>query len=430
MFRFVPRPELLDSEVGRQIVRFPGQPRPPAGPVPGQADVVIVGAGLAGTALGTALWHAKFQPKTVILDPSPRPAGRFLDRVSALHQRVLRSPYEHHAGAEGHRDCELADFARAHWSRLSGIEREQIRMAQSGQRSVVPVDVFAAYTQHVAICHELPERTHAARVRHIEYRGPRDFAVHHDAGVTTCSAVVLATGEEAREIPPQWLAHGLPAGAGLVVRWDQTRDLDCDRPVVVGKGLSAANLVWSLCHRGAQVTWLIRGTERYQCADVDARYFRPEGRASFMRRDLAGRMAILDRERRPTVMFEFQPLFDAWEREGRLRVQRETVIGRLAGAGTGMAVTTTGPDGTLTRRYDRLYAALGVRVAPPPTFTGTTVRTTAGLPVLDDTSSQLESVPGAFGLGILASLSIGPAARNIDGIRIGVQRIVAELARW
>lgn len=429
MFRFVPKPELLDSEVGRQILRFPGDVRQ-ATSVPSHADVVIVGGGLAGVALGAALWHARGQPKTVILDPQTHLADRFLARVSALHQRVLRSPYEHHVGAEGYRDCELVDFARAHWEQLTEVEREQVRMAQSGQRSVVPVDVFAAYIKHVVICHDLPARSHATRVQHIEYRGPRDFAVHHDTGVITCSAVVMATGEDARELPAEWQAHDRPAASAAVMRWDEVADLDGERAVVVGKGLSAANLVWSLRRASAQVTWVIRGTERYQCADVDARYFRPEGRASFLRRDLPGRMAILNKERQPSVMFEFQPLFENWERQGQLRIQRETIIQCLADAGSQVAVETHGPEGTEHHRYDRLYAALGVAIAPTPPLVGTTTRLMGGLPVLDDASLQFESVLGAFGLGILASLSIGPAARNIDGIRIGVQRIVAELARW
>ena len=65
--------------------------------------------------------------------------------IAGLHFGAEFVPiYQHHPGVEGFRDCELLDFARLHWSRLTAVERREVRMAQAGHRSVVPVAVFIA----------------------------------------------------------------------------------------------------------------------------------------------------------------------------------------------------------------------------------------------------------------------------------------------
>ncbi|HEV7712224.1 MAG TPA: NAD(P)-binding protein, partial [Asanoa sp.] len=165
MTRFLPHPDLLDSPRHRDWPRYPA-PRVPdrAGAPPQAADVVIVGAGPAGLAVAAALWHLGVHD-VVLVDRDGRPAGRFLDRIDRLDQRVLRSPYEHHPGVEGYRDCELRDFARMHWDLLTPLERREIRMSQAGHRSVVPVDVFDAYCRHTAAIHRVPERLWTGDVR-------------------------------------------------------------------------------------------------------------------------------------------------------------------------------------------------------------------------------------------------------------------------
>ena len=118
MTTFVPHPRLLDSPRHRDWPRLP-EPAPPARvTTSATTDVVIVGAGPAGLAIATALWHVGVRD-VVLVDRAGPPVARFLDRVDLLDQRVLRSPYEHHPGVEGYRDCELRDFARLHWSLLT-----------------------------------------------------------------------------------------------------------------------------------------------------------------------------------------------------------------------------------------------------------------------------------------------------------------------
>src|SRR5829696_9400419 len=175
---FLPDPVLLRSPRGRPWPLLTATARPATGPLPANVDVMIVGAGPAGLAIAGALWHLGVRD-IAVADGDGRPCGRFFDRIDTIRQRVLRSPYGHHPGVEGYRDCELLDFARLHWARLTRVERREVRMAQAGHRSVVPVDVFEAYCHHLAAVHGVYERTWQAAVREVR---PDDGAVTVDTG--------------------------------------------------------------------------------------------------------------------------------------------------------------------------------------------------------------------------------------------------------
>ena len=292
---FVPEPHLLDSPRWRDWPAYPDfgtsgrADRPPH-----SADVVIVGAGPAGLAVASALWHLGVRD-VALLDRATRPCGRFFDRIDMLKQRVLRSPYQHHPGVEGYRDCELLDFARLHWGQLTSVERREIRMAQAGHRSVVPVDVFEAYCRHVATIHGVYERTWRAEVRAL--RCDREaVTVHADGFGVRAAFVVLCLGEERRPAPDAWWGGGRPpAGVGY---WDEPVPGE-GGSVVVGAGLTAAHLLTNALRDGVRVSWVLRETqERYQCNDVNAAFFRAEGRARFDGVAWAERLALLRREPR------------------------------------------------------------------------------------------------------------------------------------
>jgi len=256
--------------------------------------VVIVGAGPAGLAVASALWHLGVHD-VVLLDRADRPCGRFFGRVDVLQQRVLRSPYEHHPGVEGYRDCELLDFARLNWSRLTPIERREIRMAQAGHRSVVPVDVFEAFCHHVAANHHVYERIWRATVREVRPRADA-VTVRGDGIDVTASLVILCTGEERQAAPPVWW-DGEPSPA-CVSYWDEPVPDGAEQLVVVGAGLTAAHVISNALTGGRRVHWVLRqADERYQCADVNSAFFRAEGRAHFDGTTWDDRLTLMRRHR-------------------------------------------------------------------------------------------------------------------------------------
>jgi hypothetical protein len=424
---FVPEPHLLDSPRGRHWPRVPAAG--PAGALPAghgrTADVVIVGAGPAGIAVAAALWHHGVHD-VVLLDRDGRPGGRFFDRIDLLGQRVLRSPYEHHPGVEGFRDCELLDFARLHWGRLTRTERREIRMAQSGHRSVVPVDVFEAYCDHLVASHHIAAKTWRATVREVVPGGGR-ATVTTDRGSLTARHVVLALGEERRAAPDSWWGAGAPPPG--VSYWDESGPVGGGRQVVVGAGLTAAHLITGALAAGREVHWVIREPgERYQCADVNSAFFRPEGRKRFDRVGWEQRLGLMGRFRRASIMFEFRPLLERAEADGNLVVHRGTPVRRVS-AGVGGTVAVRLADG---RRVGGDHAVLALGTTPS---IGTGLLPAAlvgerdGWPELDERTMACTRAPEVSVIGAAAGMVLGPAARNIDGHRVATTRAAAAIAR-
>jgi hypothetical protein len=123
-------------------------------------------------------------------------------------------------------------------------------------------------------------------------------------------------------------------------------------------------------------------------------------------------------------MFEFRPLLRQWERSGLVEVHRNTPVTDVRERPDGRLAVPL-PGGTVV--VDRVIAAHGTTPAALP-VTGLPL-VGPGLPVLDDRTLSPEGAPGLHVTGAHASLSIGPAARNIDGMRIAAGQIAAALDR-
>ena len=417
MTTFVPEPHLLDSPRHRAWPRYPAPPKEPwPDRPPDRADVVIVGAGPAAIAVASALWHVGVHD-VVLLDRDGRLAGRFFDRIDGLDQRVLRSPYEHHPGVEGYRDCELRDFARLHWSVLTPVERREIRMSQAGHRSVVPVDVFEHYCHHVAVQHGILQKVWRGEVRAVS-PGPDEVTVRTDDSEITARFVVLCLGEERRGAPAGWWAGARP---DHVRHWDEPVTGTPAVEAVIGAGLTSAHLVAGALDRGTLVHWVVRGeAERYQCSDVNASFFRAEGRARFDGVPWTERLALMARQRRASVMFEFRPVLTDAEERGQLVVHR------------GAEVSTVDPPVTLSSgaaiAADRVRLALGtVPSIGAGLLPDEVVAAVDGWPDLDERTLAFRSAPRVFTAGAAACLVLGPAARNIDGHRVATARIATTI---
>ncbi len=412
MTRFIPPPHLLSSPRHRDWPAYPGGAVAAPGEPPRHADVVLVGAGPAALAVTAALWHLGVRD-VVLLDRDGRPGGRFFDRVDLLDQRVLRSPYEHHPGVEGYRDCELLDFARLHWELLTATERREVRMAQAGHRSVVPVDVFQAYCRHVAALHGVGHRLFRASVDRV-LPGPDEVLVRAGEHEITARFVVLCLGEERRTAPPGW------SGAGY---WDEPAPPAGDTDVVVGAGLTAAHLIATGLDAGRRVRWVLRGErERYQCSDVNASFFRAEGRARFDGVTWAERLSLMGRERRASVMFEFRPGLRDAEADGRLTVYRGTGV-RAVGAGAVELADGTRVTGDRVRLALGTVPSIGAGLLPDHV-----VGARDGWPDLDERTLAYRAAPRVLAAGAAACLVLGPAARNIDGHRVATARIATTIA--
>jgi NADPH-dependent 2,4-dienoyl-CoA reductase/sulfur reductase-like enzyme len=402
--------------------------------------VAIVGAGPAGLAVASALWHLGVHD-VVLLDRADRPCGRFFNRIDVLRQRVLRSPYEHHPGVEGYRDCELLDFARLHWTLLTDVERREVRMAQAGHRSVVPVDVFQAYCRHVAAIHHVPARTWRATVREVR---PAAYGVllRTDDFEVNAAFAVLCTGEQRRAAPVTWWdGEPPPAGVGY---WDQPVPSGAGHLVVIGAGLTAAHLISNALSDGRRVQWVLRAAEeRYQCSDVNSAFFRAEGRAHFDGAHWQDRRTVMRMQRRASVMFEFRPLLRRAEAEGRLTVHRGQAVAAVTGSGdNGCNGNGDGDNGDGDNGGGTVHLASGRRVTGDHVVLalGTTpsigdqllpprlVAARDGWPDLNERTLAYRRVPRVFAVGAATAMVLGPAARNIDGHRVATARVATAIA--
>jgi pyruvate/2-oxoglutarate dehydrogenase complex dihydrolipoamide dehydrogenase (E3) component len=288
-------------------------------------------------------------------------------------------------------------------------------MAQAGHRSVVPVDVFEAFCRHVADVHHIADRTWRSTALAVE-PGDGSVLVRTAAGPVEARCVVLALGERTRPTP--WAA---PDG---VYRWDEPRP-QAGSVAVVGAGLTGAHLLAAAVDAGRETHWILReDAERYQCSDVNAAFFRAEGRARFGAAvSWADRSAVMRRHRRASVMFEFRPLLTAAEESGQLRVHRGRTVTGLA---AGPAVLLDGGDRVTA---DSVVLALGT---VPSTGTGLlpdgAIGSRDGWPDLDEQTLGYRGVPAVFAVGAATGMVLGPAARNIDGHRVASARVAGAIA--
>ncbi|GAA2078454.1 NAD(P)-binding domain-containing protein [Actinomadura alba] len=424
MTRFMPDEALLASPRGRAFPFYADQDtamRRDA--VPPTVDLVIVGGGLAGLAVYSACWHAGLR-NVVLLERTGVIGGQFFQRVDRLKQRVLRSPYDHHPGAEGHRDCELLDFARLHWAHLTDIERREVRMAQAGHRSVVPLDVFEGFCRHVAAIHQVYARSWQAHVSQLE-SSEDSVCVKTSNGEIRARSVVMCTGERRVQAPDSWRENG--KDWKRVFYWDEPVPEHASAAVVVGAGLSAAHVIANFLDKGSQVDWILRKTERYQCADVNASFFRAEGRARFLDTDRHQRLELMRRERRASIMFEFEPRIRRAEFAGQLRVHRNSHVACIGDTGEGVRLAI---EGGRSIEADIAVLALGTQAnVGAGLLPDEIIAPRDGWPDIEQATLAYTHAPRIHVVGAAAAMALGPAARNIDGHRVATARVLKAITR-
>jgi cation diffusion facilitator CzcD-associated flavoprotein CzcO len=212
--------------------------------------------------------------------------------------------------------------------------------------------------------------------------------------------------------------------------WDEPADPIEERGgrvAVVGAGLTAAHLISNALAAGHRVDWVFReAQERYQCADVNSTFFRPEGRARFGGGDQEHRRALMRTHRRASIMFEFQPLLQRAEADGRLVVHRGGQVREVGSGPAGVAIRLA--DGASVE-CDRALLALGTSMSTgrgllPAELIGDE----GGWPELDERMLSYRRASRVLAVGAATAMVLGPAARNIDGHRVATARVAATVA--
>ncbi|MBH03157.1 MAG: hypothetical protein CMP08_03375 [Xanthomonadales bacterium] len=354
-------------------------------------DWLVIGAGPQGRFVATAVRAADPSLALALVDPEP-PMQAWHRRAAATGMRYLRSSNAHHLGR--HRRSLL------HFSQSAGYDARHLL----GYYKRPSLALFNALAEaELAGMHQIHQR--ALRVT----PDSDAWQVVLDNGTTTTARhVVLATGPEQPYRPP---------GLGACEHVFDT-DFHLGAPgratVIVGGGITGAQLALRACEAGHRVAWLTRHTPQACDFDSEPRYAGPLGMRPFLDAPVARRTGLLAQARRPGTL---PPDVHA------------DITARLAAGALdwihGEPVACD--DDTLRLADGRVLAAERVILATG--FESEPGVDSLLAQVLADTGAQtdgqghvpldadLQITAGLHVVGRAASLSLGPMAGNIKGAR-------------
>lgn len=395
-------------------------------------DLLIVGGGVHGTYLSSiALDSGVPADRLRVLDPHAAPLARFWEMTAATGMRFLRSPAVHHLGRAPHA---LRSFARTaagrrHRAFLAPYDRPGLALFRAHVETLVREQRLDSL--------RVPQRAVALR------RRSQHWEVDTPVGTIGARRVILALGLSEQLNQPDWASrsecgdrvrHLFAPGCepvNLAADWRTSANQDCpssDHPiVVVGGGISAAQVSCLLADAGHPVVLVRRHAERIHRFDSDPIWLGPAGMAGFRRTSdpIVRRSMIAGARRRGSMPPDVRARLLWHQRSGRIvllesSIERAaphlngvrlelTMHGPLEAAGVLLA---TGLDGRRPggQMIDQVIATEGLPCAP------------CGYPVV---SQHLEWSSGLHVTGPLAEMELGPTARNIAGARAAGERLAA-----
>jgi cation diffusion facilitator CzcD-associated flavoprotein CzcO len=380
-----------------------------------RSDVLIVGAGPQGLACALHLLFASPGLTIKVVDPTGRWLAAWDHRFAAFEIPHLRSPHVHHPAVEAEA---LATFG----SHAAAFTRGRYALPATG--------VFHDFCLGCAAQAGLSDGVIPGRVLRVD-PDPGGIAVQvdGDAGATTilASNVVVATNPRRPRIP----AWAVEACDSTQVRHSsdidlRTADVGGKAVLVVGGGLTAADLVVGAAERGARVVMVVRRRLRPRMFDVDPGWLGPKCLRGFAEEsDPHVRFCMVLQARdggrvTPSMLARLRAL----ARDRTIEILEETDI-VAAGRCAGRWMTTTTRGDALG--CDEIWLATGSKstVEAEPILAQLQERHPTelvdGLPVLDAwlrwPSTKIHVA------GALASLTLGPAAGNLWGARQAALRV-------
>lgn len=387
-------------------------------PVADPRRVVVVGAGPHALTFCVYLLTARpdWHDRLTVIDPDGWITA-WNARLARLGITVLRSPGVHHPDPYPYA---LADFARQRTDELIGDYRAPTAR------------LFHDFCRHLIRVHRLDSIHRCGRVAAIHTGLDGDTALVELASGCRLRAdhVVIASNPATPRIP-SWAtaAHPTRATPCGVVRHADTVDMSQVLPeqriVVVGGGLTAAQLALGAARAGAQVTLLPPGPLRSSVTDIDPTWLGPHQlRPYFAEPDWERRSQIYHQARRGTIPPSWiEEIHHAADTATLDLHESATITAVHLDGPTATAETTSGPIDA-----DQIWLATGWdhNCRHDPLISSLRpALTTTGLPIIDTALR----IPGSAVhlMGAAAALQIGAAAPNLAGARIASERLLTEL---
>lgn len=377
-------------------------------------DLLIIGAGLAGVTLASRAWHIGYNHRNMaIIDTNTTFLQSFTTRTCNINQKVMRSPYKHHLAPM--EDMSLSNFSRLHYTLLTSDERKQLKQDRLGERGIPPLDLFLNHTKEVIISHNLPEISYTMNVSKI-YKEKNYWTVTDDKNnIRKAKYLILALGNKTQPIfLPQDVK--IPYVNALLTEHETYCSKNIKNVCVVGSGNTAAHAIINAIQSGKHVTWILRNEEYYRCADIPHEFWRSEGISVFQKMPIEDRIKKFTDIYHGSAMPEHFQLFRKFREKGLLEVcefdsieaQEDKNILKLK---SGKRVAA-----------EIIVMANGISPNKIPTISPA-IEFYNGFPILDDRSLEVKNSPNLYIASAQSALSLGPAAKNIDGMRLANERI-------
>ena len=365
-----------------------------------------------------------------ILDPGPRLLDRWRSFTAETGMSHLRSPGVHHLDLE---PFSLIKFAGNRRTRRPGVLR--------GIYNRPSLELFNEHCELVIERFGLGElhlRDHASRLE----PGPDGVRVTtHSGAELHVGQVVLAIGASGQPEWPSWAPKNDPRvrhifGYGPAAEAFEEERLAPDvapehrRLIVVGGGISAAQLALRLAVKDRRVDLVARHPLRVHDFDSDPGWLGPKLMPVFRRESCPrGRRRLIHEARyRGSVTPEVRRALRSASSSGRLQVHEDAVSNLHLGDSDLRLELTSGRE----LEADVLYLATGFAGARPGgAMLDRLVEdfelpcAPCGYPLVDSLLRWHERIHVS---GPLAELELGPTARNIAGARRAGDRLVEALS--
>lgn len=375
----------------------------------------VVGGGIHGVHLAVRLVGELGIPASdvTIYDDAPELLARWHAGAQSTGMRYLRSPGVHHLDVDPFSLLQAAGGRRGHGGQLHAPYDRPA------------TELFARHAAGIIARYGLDRRHVQARVTRID-PGPDGVRLETTAGPAVADRVILAPGPHGQ---PCWPSFAEPFRGDPRVQHvfpHALADDDAARVVVIGGGLSAAQVALRLARPGREVHWVMRHPVRVHLFDSDPGWLGPMFMDEFTREtDPNRRRAMIARARhRGSLPDDVAKAMGAAVQRGSVRRHEAQVEGLDA---HGDALTLRTSRGTIG--VERVILATGFDPHPPGgEVTAALVRdhglrvAACGFPVPD---AYLRWHPRVFVSGALAELEVGPVSRNIAGARRAGDRLVA-----
>lgn len=383
-------------------------------------DWLIVGGGIHGTYLANFLIKTgkTGADKLRVVDPHKEPLAVWKDCTAVTGMEFLRSPAEHNL-----------DVGAGALSRFGRQRSGNAEFYSKYQRPALKL-----FNDH---CGKLIEQAGLAdlRINASAQRLRRDasgFVLDTEIGSVAAKRVIVSIGASDCLSSPVWaddlIAQGSPIGHIFSPRFKEIRSKPWSKAVVVGGGISAAQLALALSREKPGCVTLIHARPlKTNQFDADPCWL--DSRCLYLIKrhsDFAERRRIVDNARhRGSCPEEVRRDLEFAINCGALTCRLSMVEN---GSGSGDCVSLRLDDGS-NLEADLVALATGHKHCLPG---GALVHqmiddlqlpcAPCGFPVIDE---YLRWTDGLFVTGPLAELVVGPASRNIVGARVAAQRIAS-----